>query len=324
MPTAAAAPRPDIREVTLTRLVDAPRALVFQAWVDPQRLAKWWGPKGFTNPVCEVDARPGGALRIVMRAPDGAEYPMTGIFRELVAPERLVFISQAEDGQGRALLEALTTVTFAEERGRTRVTVEARATALVPEAIQMIAGMEAGWTQSLERLADLAAPPAETDDGAFVIQRTFDAPRALVFRAWSEAERLARWWGPRGCEIEVRSLDFRPGGTFHYCMRFPNGQAMWGKFVYREIVAPERIVFLNGFADAEGNVVRSPFSASWPLSVVTTVAFTEEAGKTTLTLRALPLDATETERATFVAMRTSMRGGFGGTFDQLAEYLAKG
>ena len=74
------------RELVLTRIFDAPRAIVFKAWTDPQQLARWWGPKGFTNPVCELDPRVGGTLRIVMRAPDGQEHPMTGVFREIVEP----------------------------------------------------------------------------------------------------------------------------------------------------------------------------------------------------------------------------------------------
>jgi len=92
------------RTVVITRVFDAPRELVFKAWTDAKHLAQWWGPKGFTNPICEVDARPGGNLRIVMRAPDGAEHPMTGVFREVTAPERLVFTSAAVDRDGKPLL----------------------------------------------------------------------------------------------------------------------------------------------------------------------------------------------------------------------------
>ena len=145
------------RELTFTRIFDAPRALVFGMWTDPKHVAQWWGPRGFTNPVCEMDVRPGGALRIVMRAPDGTEYPMPGIFRDVVAPERLVFTSFAEDAKGNRLLEALTTVTFVEHGGKTTLTVHARAVGLVPHAADMLAGMEAGWTQTLERLAERVA-----------------------------------------------------------------------------------------------------------------------------------------------------------------------
>jgi uncharacterized protein YndB with AHSA1/START domain len=146
---------PNEREVVITRVFDAPRALVFKMWTDPKHMIQWWGPKGFTNPVCELDARPGGALRIVMRAPDGAEYPMKGVFQEIVPPERLVFTSIAVDQEGNHLLEGLTTVTFAEQGGRTTLTLHTRAVGIAPMAPRMLAGMEAGWTQSLERLEAL-------------------------------------------------------------------------------------------------------------------------------------------------------------------------
>jgi uncharacterized protein YndB with AHSA1/START domain len=140
------------RELFITRIIDAPRSLVFKAWTDPEHLARWWGPKGFTNPVCEVEAWKGGALRILMRGPDGAEYPMTGVFREVVAPERIVFTSVAMDGEGKHLLEGLTTVTFAEHGGKTKLTLQTRAVGLVANAARMLEGMDAGWTQSVDRL----------------------------------------------------------------------------------------------------------------------------------------------------------------------------
>ncbi len=140
------------RELTITRILDAPRELVFKVWTDPKHLAQWWGPQGFTNPVCEIDLRPGGALRIVMRAPDGAEHPMTGIYREIVAPERLVFTTVAVDSAGNHLLEGLTTVTFAEHGDKTKLTVRTGAVGLVAAAARMLEGMEAGWTQSIDRL----------------------------------------------------------------------------------------------------------------------------------------------------------------------------
>ena len=94
----------------------------------------------------------------------------------------------------------------------------------------------------------------------FVITRTFDAPRELVWKSWTEAERLAQWWGPKGCTIRVVKLEMRPGGIFHYAMQFKPGHDTWGRFVFREIAAPERLVFVNSFSDANGGVTRAPFS----------------------------------------------------------------
>jgi uncharacterized protein YndB with AHSA1/START domain len=145
------------RELTITRVFDAPRALVFRAWTDPVQLAQWWAPKGFTNPVCEFDARVGGALRMHMRGPDGSIYPMKGVIQEIVAPGRLVFTNIAVDVAGNHLLEGLTTVVFAEENGKTKMTLHTRAVAVAEVAIGYLQGMEMGWTQSIDKLEALVA-----------------------------------------------------------------------------------------------------------------------------------------------------------------------
>lgn len=140
------------RELVLTRVFDAPRSLVFKVWTDPKHVARWWGPHGFTNPVCELDLRPAGAIRIDMRGPDGIVYPMTGVYQEIIEPELLVFTASALDDEGHPLLEVLTTVTFAEQGSTTTLTLHARVVSSTPEGAQHLEGMEAGWTQSLERL----------------------------------------------------------------------------------------------------------------------------------------------------------------------------
>ena len=106
-----------------------------------------------------------------------------------------------------------------------------------------------------------------------------------MWRAWTDAEALAQWWGPKGATIRVIKLDFRPGGMFHYTMAFQPGHEMYGRFIYREIVAPERIVFVNSFSDAEGGITRAPFPQLkdlWPLEVLNVMTFTEHGGKTTI------------------------------------------
>jgi uncharacterized protein YndB with AHSA1/START domain len=143
--------------VTLTRAFDAPRALVWRAWTDPKSVAQWFGPRGFNSSVPEFDVRVGGAFRIVMHGPDGNDYPMKGVFLEVVPPERLVYTNIALDSDGNHLLEGETTVTFTEQHGKTTLTVVAHAVGRVPIATQMLAGMEAGWTQTIDRLEEFVA-----------------------------------------------------------------------------------------------------------------------------------------------------------------------
>ena len=164
----------------------------------------------------------------------------------------------------------------------------------------------------------------ETQRKEFVITRSYEAPRELVWRAFAQAEALAQWWGPRGFTLTVFEFEFRPGGTFHYRLDGPNGHTMWARFTYREIAAPERIVFVNAFSDEAGNVSRAPFfDGNWPLEVLMTATFSEQGGTTTVTLRSHPINATDVEEATFESNIESMTQGFGNAFDQLAVYLAK-
>lgn len=167
------------------------------------------------------------------------------------------------------------------------------------------------------------AASARTDAAPeeFVIERTFDAPRALMWKLWTDPAHLARWWGPKGFTVGHCKVDLRPGGIFHYGLRAPDGQEIWGKFVYREIVAPERMVYVVSFSDADGGITVHPLNPSWPRQILSTTAFVEKDGKTTVTVRWSPFEATRKEVDTFEAGRESMRQGFTGTFDQLEAYL---
>lgn len=469
--TSSAATVDEARDLTFTRVFDAPRKLVFKAWTDPTHLAQWWGPHGFTNPVCELDVRPGGAIRVEMCGPDGRVYPMTGVYQEIVEPERLVFTSAALDEAGNPLFEVLNSIDFADRGGKTIVTLQARVIKSTAGATRYLQGMEEGWSQSLERLDDLvpslpdpsdreivatrvfdarrelvwkmwtdpkhiaqwwgpkgftntihemdvrpggvwrfvmhgpdgrdyqneivyvdvvepkrlvydhvSGPPfhvmatfAEQGDktgvtvrmlfesatqrekvakeyGAveglqqtlgrleeelskmsakgsadreFVITRVFDAPRDLMWKAWTEPDRLAQWFGPKGVTIVHSKNDLRQGGVYHYGMRTPDGGEMWGKWVYREIVELERLVFVVFFSDEKRGVTRHPLNQTWPLETLSTVTFAELEGKTRITVRWIAINATEAERKTFDEAHEGMQKGWTGTFDQLVEYLAK-
>jgi uncharacterized protein YndB with AHSA1/START domain len=156
----------------------------------------------------------------------------------------------------------------------------------------------------------------------FIITREFDAPHDLVWEVYTKKEHLEKWWGPKGFRMHVAKLDFRPNGIFHYCMEAPDGNKMWGKFVYREITPKDSLVFVVSFSDAQGNITRHPFSPTWPLEILNTVLFTEKNGKTTLTMNGGPINATAEERKVFEDNFAGMNEGFKGTLDQLEEYLS--
>jgi len=144
---------PSDREIVLTRVFDAPRELVFEAWTKPEHLTRWWGPRRSTLPVCEVDLRPGGAYRFVNRAADGTEHPFKGVYREVVPPERLVF-TQIYDVEGWSDRECVVTLTLAEREGATTMTNAVLFDSVEDRDAMLDSGMEAGAAESYHRLAE--------------------------------------------------------------------------------------------------------------------------------------------------------------------------
>jgi uncharacterized protein YndB with AHSA1/START domain len=157
-------------EFVITRVLEAPRELVFRAWTDPGHMARWWGPRGFTC-TCEIDPRPGGAYRLVMRSEDGIEYPISGVFREIVEPERLVMtmdptghpaewhdlVNPNRGDDANPAGQLITTATFEDVGGKTRLTVRTRFESDAIRDAMLKMGMTEGWSQSLERLEELVA-----------------------------------------------------------------------------------------------------------------------------------------------------------------------
>ena len=168
-----------------------------------------------------------------------------------------------------------------------------------------------------------ASNPAAAKSPDFVISRVFDAPRDLVWKAFTDPERMKQWWGPKGFTVIASKMDFRVGGTYHYGLKAPDGSPMWGKMRYQEIDPPKRMVFINSFSDEAGGIARHPLHTSWPLELHTTLTFEEqEGGKTKFTVHWQAFNATAEEQKTFDTNHDSMRMGWGGTLDQLAAYLA--
>jgi uncharacterized protein YndB with AHSA1/START domain len=174
--------------------------------------------------------------------------------------------------------------------------------------------MVAGKTENCRTGAGAAA----TSDQECIITRVFDAPRDLVFKAWTEPERLMRWWGADGFTTPLCKIDLRPGGVFHLCMRSPEGRELWCKGVYREIVRPARIVFFEFFSDEAGHLLRPAhygMGADWPAEKLVCVTFAEHEGGTKLTVQQTNLES--------IAKRSGVLQGWTESFDRLADDLAK-
>ena len=317
---------PSDTEIVISRVLHAPRELVWEAWTNPKHVENWWGPRGFTNTTNRHEFRVGGYWEHTMHGPDGTNYPNKAKFLEIVAPERITFLlgggSDLEDEERRGATFRATWTFEVVDAERTRLT--GRMVFPSKEARDRVVrdyGAIEGGKQTLERASEYVAV---LQTQPFVIAREFDAPRDLVWRAWTEPEHFKHWFGPKGFTTNLRKFDLRPGGMIHYSQTSPTGVEVWGRALYREIVPRAKLVWINSFSDANGGVTRHPFTKDpWPLHLLTVVTFTENVGKTTVTINWTPIDATAAERKTFDAAREGMKGGWGGTFEQLSTYLAE-
>ena len=302
----------DPRDFFIERIFDAPRALVFEAWTDPKHLAQWWGPEVFTTR-CELDVRPGGAFRIVMVGL-GDEYPMTGVYREVVRPERIVYDADLSGhpeswhdrvNPGRDRKKPLptyantVTVTCAELDGRTKLTVRTRfESAAVRELFARI-GMAQGWSESLDKLSRTF-----TADREITSTRVLDAPRALVWKVWTDPQHVARWWGPNGFTNTIHKMEVRNGGHWEFVMHGPDGTDYKNHIIFDEIVEPERIAFSH----VSGPAFRA------------TVRFVESHGKTVVTLRMVFDTAAQREQ---VARDFGAVEGQQQTLDRMKAYVGQ-
>jgi uncharacterized protein YndB with AHSA1/START domain len=315
------------RELHFTRTFDAPRELVFQAFTDPNHVAQWWGPRGFTLTTKKMDVKPGGTWRFTMHGPDGQDYENLVTYLEVDAPRRLVY-KHGGDKETEPVNFTVTAI-FEAVGNKTRMSFqmvfpsgEAR------EHVVKTYGAIEGAYQTFSRLDQFLSTlsSGESADKPFIISRVFNAPVDLVFKAWTEEASLKEWFGPKEFPIFYAKNELRPGGSFHYGMR-AGDKEIWGKWIWREISPPSRLVMVSGFSDPQGRRTRHPFHPDWPLESLSTVTFEPHAGKgggTVVTVTWLPINATETERTTFDNNRASMNQGWGGTLDKLTAYLAKG
>lgn len=261
------------RELVAVRFLDAPRDLVWKVWTDPKHIAHWWGPKGFTNTIHKMDVQPGGVWELIMHGPDGINYPNKHIFEEVVKPERLVYVHKSPTFRA--------TITFEEQGAKTKLTMRmVFETAELRDQLIKAHNVAEGLEQNLDRLVNHISYVSATTDKTLsdvFFKRVFDAPRQLVFDAWTKRELLEKWWGPKGFTNPRCDIDVRPGGAIRIDMRGPNGiiYPMIGTF--KEITPPERIVFVSGAIDAQGKPI---------FDVENIVTFEEVNGKTVLSLHA--------------------------------------
>jgi uncharacterized protein YndB with AHSA1/START domain len=256
------------RTLVTTRVFDAPRERVYRAWTDPKQLAKWFPPEGFSAPRCEVDPRPGGVFRVDMKAPDGPPFdgkvfPGPGVFREVVPNEWLLFTMTPEIEPGQSMPMVLMSVRFEDHAGtKTKLTIEQTLPTVADYETMAKQGMAQGINESLDKLAGVLSGH-ETDRGVTVTDRTltcvrvFNAPRELVWTAYTDPTHVTKWMFANDWEAPSAEIDLRAGGKASIRMR-PADHSEEGflfEGTYREVTKPERLVLVIG----DGRVMTTTF-----------------------------------------------------------------
>lgn len=306
------------RELAISRTFPHPRDLVFEMWTQSAHLDRWMGPRGFTTHTRSMDFRVGGEWIYEMRSAEHGNFPNRVRYTRIVPGERIEYLHDAGEGDPNGFSAV---VTFTSVPGGTEVRLRnLLQSAADAEAKRRFGAVEMGG-QTLTKLGEAIDEEAKAD---LVIVRELHASVERVWAAWTDPVALGRWWGPKGLGLRVESFDLRVGGLFHYAMVPPGGAPpMYGRFHFREISPPNRLCWINSFADETGAIIRPPIAPDFPREIFNTMTLEPTATGTRLTLRGRPIRASEADKAFFAGMHASMQGGFGGTFEQLATYLAE-
>lgn len=308
-------------ELHISRVFDAPVAAVWDAWTDPEQVAKWWGPRGFTITTHSKDVRPGGHWNYTMHGPDGTDWPNTTTYHEVEKHAKLVYDHGGSDDRPPLFR---VTVLFSERGGKTHM--EMTMALPSPEALEATRQVirKHGGNSTWDRLAEYLAKETSGKE-RFVINRSFDAPLELMFKLWSDPKHVAQWTAPKGFTMQFIRAEIRTGGTSFYVMSNEAGtMKMYGRCEYKEIRKPDLIVYTQQFADENEKVARHPMAATWPETMLTTVQLTAEGpDQTRVTVTWEPYGAASREELeTFIKARGGMTQGWTGSFDKLEEYVA--
>jgi uncharacterized protein YndB with AHSA1/START domain len=313
------------QEVIITRMINAPRDLVYKIATDPMMIPKWWGPRRFTTIVHRMNVMPGGIWRFTQVDKEGKEFSFHGVYHEVTSPERLVYTSEYEDMPGHVTLYI---DEYTQPGGKTMIKTHCIFQSPEDRDQLMQWGMEEGISEMTVRMNELVSheeiqkgyePMLEkikSDDHCLTINRTFDAPPEQIWKRWTDENKYMCWWGPKNFTSPYAKFDLRPGGRYLSCMKDPDGKEYWDTGTYEEIVQQKRIVYTDHFADAKGNIVAPSYynmPGDQPIEMEVRVNLDDLGGKTRLTLEHCGFPEN--------AMMEQAKEGWNQSLDKLAECL---
>ncbi len=307
-------------EIRLTRVYDAPVKAVWDAWTDPQQVAQWWGPRGFTITTHSKDLRPGGHWNYTMHGPDGTDWPNTTTYLEVEKYAKLVYDHGATETTP-PLFQV--TVLFSEQRGKTKMEMTMKLDS--PDAAQRTREVikKHGGNSTWDRLAEFVAKE-QTGKEKFFINRSFDVPIDVMYEMWTDPRHIEKWMPPTGFEMKILHGETKPGSSVFYIMTGPNVK-MYGTVFYDAFEKPHTIRSRQQFSDEHGNPARHPLAPNFPETMLRTITLSEEdPERTRVRVEWEPIgNLSAEELEAFIKARPGMTGGWTGSFDKLESYLAK-
>lgn len=306
--------------INITRVYDAPVEAVWDAWTDPKKAAKWWGPRGFTITTHSKDLRVGGHWSYTMHGPDGTDWVNKTLYHEVVEHTKLVYDHGGSDDRPPLFR---VTVLFSEVDGKTKM--EMSMTLPTPEAAEETRKFikKAGGNGTWDRLAEYLEKES-TGREKFVINRSFEVPLETMFEMWTDPKQFSQWLPPTGMTMQFIRTDIRPGHSSFYLMT-GNNLKMYGRVEYIDIRKPDRIVYTQQFCDENEKISRHPMAPVWPETMLTTVTLTEEGpDQTRVNVVWEPQgNVTREELDAFIQAKAGMTLGWTGSFDKLEALLPK-
>jgi uncharacterized protein YndB with AHSA1/START domain len=306
----------DKPQIISSRLLNAPRDVVWKVLTQPEHIQHFWGPYGFSNTISQMDVKVGGQWLFTMHGPDGKDWPNRIIYNTVNAPSLLKW--DHDDGAGNHGFK--NEIELFDEVGKTRI--EMRLTvATIAERDEKGKYAAEGGRQNLERLATYVAPMANSLN-KFEIERSFPVSQKRLFEACTNVEEMKQWFAPEGMTVIRADMDFKTGGSYHYGMATADGHEMWGLVSYKEITPHSSVVYAQSFSDANRAITRHPMAPTWPAEMVTRFDFGDDANSK-LRITWIYAGVEDAEAATFQAAHAGMTQGWTGSLDKLYAYLTK-
>ena len=250
--------------------------MVWDAWTEPEQVAKWWGPRGFTLTTHSKELSAGGVWHYTMHGPDGVDYPNKTLYHEVEYCKKLVYDHGGYDDRPPLFR---VTVEFSEVDGKTRMEMTATCPT-AEEAAQMRKFIKAaGGNSTWDRLAEYLNE-REKGRNCFVVNESFQAPVETLFAMWTDPDHFSKWLPPVGFDMQFLREELREGGSCFFRMSNDANVAFYGQLEYREITKPHRIVYVQRFCDENEKPASHPGLPVFPEALLITVDFAAECEQT--------------------------------------------